>query len=202
MQTLFSTITSRFTLAALVASTFAFVTARPAGAVMYMGTPDLSLTSAMVDAGGGAKHFSSAELFAWLTGDLKDKEAAKLTAQFGAHDVAEAFQIFDFAVNDTLLIATREKIALPPANPPASDRKAFAIALYNAGTTPSGKWDVGYFLEHLITHPIHHEIMHDMDARFGQQENATFHMILEQMMHDVGVAYGPALPPTVDPAAK
>ena len=162
-------------------------------AIEYHGKPDLPLTVSMVVAGGGPAHFSSAKLFAFLTGPLEAKEAAKLTNQFGAADVKKSFAIFDYAVDDTLKIVTAKGIALPKPAPSPEDPKALAVALYGAGVTSDGKWDVGYFLEHLITHPVHHAIMHDMDAHFGAENNGTFHMVLDQMMHDVGVAYGPAL---------
>jgi hypothetical protein len=33
--------------------------------------------------------------------------------------------------------------------------------------------------------------MNDIDAKFGKDNNAVFHMALDQMMHDLGMAYGP-----------
>jgi hypothetical protein len=167
--------------------------AGPSDAIIYEGKPNLALTAAMVVAGGGPEHFSSFKLYKYLTGSLAGPEATKLTNQFGASEVKNTFAVFDYAVDDVVHIVTVNHIALPPPSPSASTPKSLAIALYEAGETPGNKWDVGYFLEHLITHPIHHAIMHDMDAKFGQENNANFHMVLDQMMHDLGVAYGPAL---------
>lgn len=169
----------------------AFATCVPesrADAIVFSGTPDLALTSAMVAAGGGADHFSSVKLFAVITGEQRTAEAKKLTEQFGAADVANTFAVLDFAVNDVIDIVREKHIALPAPSPDPADAKALGVALYRAGLTSGGTWDVGYMLEHLITHPIHHVIMHDIDAKFGSEHNGSFHIVLAQMMHDVSIA--------------
>jgi hypothetical protein len=162
-----------------------------ADAIMYAGTPDLPLTSAIIAAGGGPSHFSSAKLFKLVAGRGADAEAKKLTDQFGAADVKTTFAIFDYAIDDTIAVAAARHIVLPPPRPNPRNGKALALALYRAGVTPDDRWDVGYMLEHLITHPIHHVIMNDIDAKFGKDNNAVFHMALDQMMHDLGMAYEP-----------
>ncbi len=163
-----------------------------ADAIVYEGQPDLALTSAIVAAGGGPSHFSSVTLFKRIAGHDADAEAKKLTDQFGAADVKTTFAIFDYAIDDTIVVAKARGIVLPRPRPDPRNGKAIALALYRAGITPSGRqWDVGYMLEHLITHPIHHVIMNDIDAKFGKDNNAVFHMALDQMMHDVGMAYEP-----------
>lgn len=45
-------------------------------------------------------------------------------------------------------------------------------------------------LEHVITHPVHHAIMCDMNDSFGPRNNARIHVILAQMMNDLGRTYG------------
>ncbi|GAC1551704.1 MAG: hypothetical protein NVS3B16_26450 [Vulcanimicrobiaceae bacterium] len=182
-------VTRRAAVVALVAGLLGLSFATRAEAIVYDGAPDLALTSAMVAAGGGPTHFSSFELFKVVTGSLSGPEAEKLTKQFGAADVKNTFAVFDFAVNDTIRIATAKHIALPPPSPAPTDAKALAVALYEAGLTDKGVWDVGYMLEHLISHPIHHEIMQDMDAKFGSENNGRFHMVLAQMMDDLAMAY-------------
>jgi hypothetical protein len=164
----------------------------PARAVIYEGHLDLSLTAALVTAGGGPEHFSSQQVFALLTGSAADAEKAKLIKQFGAERITNAFAVFDFAIDDTIRIAGEKHIALPAPYPDPSNPKALALALYAAGRSGSGKWDVGYMLEHLISHPIHHAIMHDMDAKFGAANNASFHVVLTQIMTDLAGVYGSA----------
>jgi len=163
-----------------------------AEAIVYDGAPDLALTSALVAAGGGPEHFSSLKLYTVLAGSSSTAETKKLTNQFGAADVTDAFAVFDFAIADVVRVATAKHIALPPPVPAPTDAKALATALYQAGNTTRGGWDVGYMLERLITHPIHHVIMHDIDAKFGAKKNGSFHMVLAQMMDDLAVAYSTA----------
>lgn len=160
-----------------------------AEAIVFTGSPDLALTSAVVAAGGGPHHFSSAKFFAALTGPRRSAEAKKLTDQFGARDVSDMFAILDFAIPDVVGIATAKHIALPPPAPDPSDAKALALGLYRAGITANGTWDVGYMVERLISHPLHHVLMHDIDAKFGPEKNAQFHIMLAQMMDDLAVAY-------------
>ncbi|GAC1547621.1 MAG: hypothetical protein NVS3B16_19800 [Vulcanimicrobiaceae bacterium] len=174
-----------FALIALLCAGLASAMPGRAAAIIYSGDPDLALTVALVQAGGGAADFDAARAVRVLAGASFDAEYAKLKAQFGAAKVDESLAVFTYAVNDTLKVATREHIALPEPAPAASDARALRAALYRAGTTPAGKWDVGYFLEHLITHPIHHEIMDDMDIRFGHVANGTFHVVLTQLMQDL-----------------
>ncbi len=179
----------RFVVAMLVVAFATTSVHAPAEAIVYTGTPDLALTAALLKAGGGAGHFSSFKLFGVVTKGLTAKEAAKLTNQFGAGDVKDTFAVFDYAIDDVVRIVTAKHIALPPASPDPADSKALAVALYKAGTTTTGNWDVGYMLEHLITHPIHHVIMHDIDAKFGAKKNEVFHIVLSQMMDDLAIAY-------------
>jgi hypothetical protein len=174
---------------AVLAGLLATTLRAPAGAIIYTGTPNLALTTSMVVAGGGPGKFSSMQLFKVLTGSLSDAEATKLTKQFGAADVKNTFAVFDFTVNDVVRIATEKHIALPAPVPAPTDGKALAVALYGAGITTTGRWDVGYMLEHLISHPLHHAVMHDIDAKFGAYDNARFHIVLAQMMDDLAMAY-------------
>ncbi len=175
----------RFAAAVLLGIGLISTTRGPVRAIIYQGTPDLPLTVSLVMAGGGPSHFQAAEAVRALAGKHFTAESAKLKAQFGAQEVQDSLTLFTFAVNDTLKVATQNKIPLPPPAPPPSDVRALRIALYDAGTMPNGGWDVGYFLEHLITHPIHHTVMHDMDRRFGHVPNENFHIVLTQLMHDL-----------------
>ncbi len=160
-----------------------------ARAVMYDGRPNLALTASLVAAGGGGGHFSSLRLLRVVAGAASGAEAAKLSNQFGAADVKRSLAIFDFTIEDVARTAAARHIALPRPSPAPSNGKALARALYRAGVTPKGTWDVGYMLEHLITHPIHHVVMGDIDAKFGSQANGEFHMVLSQMMDDLAMEY-------------
>jgi len=164
--------------------------ARPSQAIVNHGKPDLRLTLAVVIAGGGPKHFQAAKLISVLAGPLTAAEVAKLKKQYGAKGVQDFLDVFTFAVDDSLAIVTRDKIPLPSTPAPnPSDGKALSAALYKAGITPSGKWDVGYMLETLISHPIHHVVMHDIDEKFTPATNANFHIVLTTAMQDLKSAY-------------
>lgn len=165
--------------------------AAPAGAIVNMREPNLNLTVAVVTAGGGPKHFDAAKLLGVLAGPNAPAEVARLEREYGATKVRSFVAVFTYAIDDSLAVAQREKIALPSKpEPNPKDGGELSGALYEAGTTPSGKFDVGYMLEGLISHPIHHVVMHDIDAKFTPATNADFHVILTTTMKDLRAVYG------------
>jgi len=158
----------------------------PAHARVYHGAPDLALTAALVQAGGGAQHFDGARLLAALAGPALPRELAALHGRHGT--MADDFvPLLNFAINDTLGLATKHGVQLPPANPSPADRTALVRAVWDAGHAAGGSWDVGIFLERLMTHPIHHELMHDLDTNptVGPQRNAIFHEMLAETFTDL-----------------
>jgi hypothetical protein len=161
-----------------------------AGATVYHGFPHLHLTVAVVDAGGGARHFDSRRLVERMFGSKASAENAKLTRQFGATRVASFYTVFTFAVDDALKTARHMLIPLPKsAHPDPASGAQLANAMYHAGVTTSQRYDVGYMLEVLVSHQIHHDIMGDMDKRFSPPVNGDFHLILTTAMQDVAREY-------------
>jgi hypothetical protein len=158
----------------------------------YRGQPDLALAVSLVTAGGGPEHFDSAKLIGVLAGPNTDAEVAKLTKQYGADNVKAFLSTFTYAINDTLKFITAHKIALPSPSPDPTDGKALSAALYKAGIMPDGRFDIGYMLEHVISHDGHVAIMKDMneDPSIGPKTNAMFHVILTTAMKDLKAAYG------------
>jgi hypothetical protein len=57
---------------------------------------------------------------------------------------------------------------------------------------PDGRYDVGYMIERIISHPLHVTLMHDINANpaFGPKVNANFHVVLAQAVLDLKGAYG------------
>jgi hypothetical protein len=159
----------------------------------YRGTPDLGLTLAMVEAGGGPQHFDSARLVRVLGGPKAQSEMAKLQHEYGKARMAAFEQTFNFAVRDTATVFALNHIALPsrPRISP-NDGKKIAVEIYRDGVMPTGKFDCGYMMEHMMTHPVHIVIMHDIDVAHGQgpSHNANFHIILTRMIADLHRAYG------------
>ena len=159
----------------------------------YRGTPDLGLTLAVVEAGGGPEHFDSVRLFRVLAGSKAQSEALKLQHEYGKSRMAAFEQTFTFAVRDTANVFALNHIALParPRISP-SDGRGMAIDIYRDGVMPTGKFDCGYMMEHMVTHPVHIIVMHDInDARAqGPSHNANFHVILTRLIADLHRAYG------------
>jgi hypothetical protein len=169
----------------VIALTILIGSAGVAGATIYHGFPHLHLTMAVVDAGGGAANFDSRHLIRTLDASAAPSENARLVKRFGAARVASFYSVFTFAVDDAVKTAHNMLIPLPKsAQPDPKDGPALAKALYQAGVTPSGRYDVGYMLEMLMSHQIHHDIMGDMDKKFSPPVNADFHVILTSAMND------------------
>jgi hypothetical protein len=180
---------------ALVASTIA-----PAGAMQmtrYLGTPDLPLTAALVQAGGGPEHFDSLKLLSVLAGTQTNAEVASLTRRYGKARVTAFVVTFNHAIDDALTTATKAGVTLPPPAPQASQNgKVLWSDLVSAGTMPRGRFDVGYMLEHLVSRNIHVAIMRQLDAdpQVGPQRNADFHLILTTVIADLRPIYTASLP--------
>lgn len=156
---------------------------------VYTGTPALAVTLSMVEAGGGPSNFSTATLLRTLTGSLFDAEVAKLTKQYGKDQVAQFLKTFDFVVADSLKIVKEKNVQLPSEpNPNPKDGKALATALWNAGQTGQG-FNVEVMLDRAVSHPIHIQVMKDIDAKYGLAADAQYHAILTTAMKDLAAAY-------------
>jgi hypothetical protein len=166
----------------------------PQSMARYHGAPDLSLTAALVEAGGGSQHFSAVTLLGVLAGAHTNDELASLDQRFGEPAVTQFAKTFTFAIDDALAVATRDGVTLP-ASPPglASNGALLSVGLVKAGTMPDNRYDVGYMIEHLVSRPIHIAIMHDIDANpaYGPKNNADFHIILTAVVDDLKKAYAP-----------
>jgi hypothetical protein len=161
-------------------------------APVYTGAPNLPLTLSVVVAGGGPSSFDSAKLVGVLAGALTGAEVNKLSAQFGADNVGSFLKTFNFVISDALALVQKNKVALPAAPIPApTDGKALAAALYTAGVTPAGSFDVEYMLDRLVSHPLHVQIMKDIDANpdLGGAADGNYHAVLTQAMLDLKAAY-------------
>ncbi|MGH9466788.1 MAG: hypothetical protein ACRD1Y_05480 [Terriglobales bacterium] len=160
------------------------------GGPVYNGRPALQVTAALVQAGGGAAHFSfSKSLVSMLGQNTVNAEVAKLTRQFGQRNVQDFIQGMNYAVDDSLKRATEEGIHLPPA---PADLKGVRLAktLVAAGTAPDDVWWAGWLFDKALTHKIHDQVMADFNAKFGAIPDQNTHRILNQAMYDVAQALG------------
>lgn len=125
-----------------------------------------------------------------LTGPKFDAETGKLTNQYGKAKVDNFLKVFDFVVADSLKIVNEKKVALPKTpSPDPKDGKALAAALWNAGQTGSG-FNVEVMLDRAVSHPIHVQVMKDIDVKYGIAADADYHAILTTAMHDLASVYG------------
>ena len=162
---------------------------RFSGPGVYEGSPALPVTLSMVIAGGGPSDFKSTTLVKTLTGPKFDAEVAKLTKQYGKDKVGSFLTVFDYVVDDSLRIVKAKKIALPSTpNPDPKDGQALAAALWNAGQTGNG-FNVEVMLDRAVSHPIHVQVMDDIDKKFGVAADATYHAVLTSAMQDLASVY-------------
>lgn len=151
--------------------------------------PNLPLALSLVVAGGGPAKFSTGTLVGSLAGDKAAAEVQSLTAKFGKDKVTSFVNVFDFVIADYVAFATANNVALPAApSPDPKDGKALAAALFEAGND-HGTFNVEYMLDTLVTHPVHVQVMKEIDAKFGRDADANYHIVLTQAMTDLATVY-------------
>jgi hypothetical protein len=156
---------------------------------VYTGAPALQVTLSMVEAGGGPSNFQTVTLLKTLTGSKFDAEVAKLTKEYGKDQVGQFLKTFDFVIADSLKIVGEKKIALPSKpSPDPKDGEALAGALWAAGQTGEG-YNVEVMLDRAVSHPIHLQVMGDIDAKYGLAADKEYHVILTTAMKDLASVY-------------
>lgn len=159
------------------------------GGPIYNGKPDLAVTVALVEAGGGPQHFSLVTALNHMLGKKTvHAEVAKLTKQYGSKRVTAWVTVLNFYVDDTLKIVKARGIRLPP--PARLSGAELARTLVKAGTDSKGTFWAGDLFDHAVSHPIHKQLMHDADAQFGPKWDANAHAITNQAFYDVAQALG------------
>jgi hypothetical protein len=160
------------------------------GGPVYNGPPDLAVTASLVAAGGGASNYSTATaLTSMLGADTVKAEVTKLTKQYGQDKVTSWLKTFDFAVNDSLKIATAAGVTLPAAT---ISGKPLAVTLVKAGTAPDGTFQIEYLLDKAVSHKIHVQVMNDIDKNpdLGKAADLNYHLVSNQAFYDVAQALG------------
>jgi len=176
-----------FAAAIIFACTLVGGATRPAAAIPYTGTPDLKLTVDLATAGSNKNGFDTKLLFAKMYGSNMAAEAQRLHNRYGSVPVTDFFTLMDFTIADVLRMVKRDKLALPTASDPLVASQLDSNLL-GAGIVPSGRragrYDVGYMIEHLISHPYHHELMMDLYHKYPAGEVASFHTVLASVVKD------------------
>jgi hypothetical protein len=161
------------------------------GGESYCDGPKLTNTLALIEAGGGPAKFSTVTAFGVLADGKAAAEEAKLIKQYGKPAFGQFIKTFDFVISDSLAIVTKDKVALPSAPvPDPKNGKALAAALYADGTASDGTFSVEYMLDHLVSHPIHVQVMKDIDTKYGTAADAAYHAVLLEIMTDLKAVYG------------
>lgn len=162
------------------------------GGPVYTGAPALNVTAALVAAGGGAAHYSTATALVSMVGKKTvDAEVAKLQQQYGKDAVTQWLATFDYAVNDSLKHATDAGVKLPDPDPALTGTK-LASTLVSVGTAPDGTFQIEFLLDKAVSHDIHVTVMDDIDAdkSFGKHADLMYHTISNQAFYDVAQALG------------
>jgi hypothetical protein len=162
--------------------------ARFSDVACYLGPPQLALTRAVIDAGGGSPAtFHTTALIATLEGSNAAAEEAGLVHRFGQDAYDQFLAASDFAIQDGAGLAAARHVAIPAkAVPPAGDHKALAAALAAAGTyDKQGDFDIEYMIDHLLSHPIHEVVMDDIDAKLGKRADAYYHAVFAVLIGDL-----------------
>ena len=162
---------------------------RFSGPGVYTGQPALPVTLSMIIAGGGPSDFHTVALVKTLAGAKTEAEVASLKAKFGADKVGNFLKVFDFVIADALAIVKAKNVALPSApNPDPKNGEALAGALWAAGQT-GHSFNVEVMLDRAVSHPIHDQVMTDIDGKYGIAADADYHAVLNQAMHDLATVY-------------
>jgi hypothetical protein len=162
---------------------------RFSGPGVYTGKPALQVTLSMIEAGGGPSNFQSTTLLKTLTGDKFNAEVAKLTKQYGKAKVGNFITVFNFVINDSLRIVKEKGVTLPSKpDPNPQNGPALAKALWDAGQTGNG-FNVEVMLDRAVSHPIHDQVMDDIDKKYGIAADADYHAVLNTAMNDLASVY-------------
>jgi hypothetical protein len=162
------------------------------GGPVYDGKPALNVTAALVAAGGGADHYSTATALVSMVGKATvEAEVGKLQKQYGKDAVGQWLSTFDYAVDDALKHATAAGVSLPQPDSMLSG-KTLAATLVKAGTASDGTFQIEYLLDKAVSHPIHNAVMDDIDnnASYGKHADLMYHTISNQAFYDLAQALG------------
>jgi hypothetical protein len=162
--------------------TFALLGAAPA---TYNGAPDTPLADAFIGSGGGPGSFSTIRAFDGMIGpDAVLTAERDLASAGGTHDADGFIRQMDYAISDSWTVASRQNVKLGDA-PAINGSSDIARSLVRDGTTPDGTFDTGYLLAHLFTPGVATQVMHDLDARYGEGTSGQFTLMGNRFFSDV-----------------
>lgn len=152
--------------------------------------PNVALTVAVIDAGGGAQHYDTVALFHTLAGHLAGAEFIKLRMQNGKGNVESFLSVFNFAVQDIVATFKDEHVNMNVSpEPDPHDGKALAAALVAQASDSLGTLSVDVMLDHMLSPGAHSRVRSDIQKKFGMPSDDNYRMILLQTLQDMKRAY-------------
>ncbi|CAB1275977.1 hypothetical protein [Candidatus Nitrosacidococcus tergens] len=160
------------------------------GGPVYDGDPDLSISAALIQAGGGEKNFSFKKALVSMLGEKAvNQEVIKLTEKHGTKMINSWMTGMDFAVNSAIKHMNDRGIKFPDA-PTNMTGVVLAKTLIKSGTAPDGAYWGGWMFDNIIPHSIHNQVMIDIDNKHDYRFNKELHCILNLAMYDVAQSLG------------
>jgi len=148
--------------------------------------PNVALTVAVIDAGGGTQHYDTVQLFGRLAGRLAGPELTRLRFQYGKRNVASFLSVFDFAVKDIVLGFRDRHVNMDIAPlPDPRDGRALSAALVTQASRADGTLDVDTMLDRLLAPAGRERVRNDIDKSFGTEADRNFRAILLQSLQDM-----------------
>lgn len=146
----------------------------------------LDITSALMQAGGGAETFSmKTALVSMLGQDGAASEIAKLEHEYGTKPVQKWLKGSDWLMHEGLTQLRNTGTELPD---PSSDLTGIklAAALVEAGVAPGDpRFSTDHYYDHLFSHGINKVLETGMDRKFSARYAKTVFTINDQAMSDV-----------------
>ncbi|HTX58768.1 MAG TPA: hypothetical protein VMH02_03750 [Verrucomicrobiae bacterium] len=184
-----STRTIFLTAAACTALALGTFAAAPAATVAYTGAPDVNVTAAFYNAGGGPGSFSSVRAIESMVGEgTLSSGLSTLAAKYG-QDQADRFPAyFDFVMHDAWERAGQDNLMIPPFG--SHDGHMLAVDLLHAGTTPSGNFSTRYLLAKLFTPTVSDRVLSDLSDRYGAGSVTAFEQMSNSFFYDLSAQLG------------
>lgn len=156
------------------------------GGRVHDGAAALQLTSALLQAGGGAAGFSTRTALVSLLGQpAADQELAKLARQYGATAVHRWLTISDWLVMQGVVQLRNIGTELPAPPDDLSGGK-LAAALVDAGVAPEdGIFWSSYYYDHLFSHGVNKVLEAGLGRRYGESHARRAYAVNNQLMYDI-----------------
>ncbi|MBV8688671.1 MAG: hypothetical protein JOZ59_01065 [Candidatus Eremiobacteraeota bacterium] len=148
--------------------------------------PNVPLTIAVIDAGGGPQHYDTVSLFRTVAGRLAGAELFRLRMMFGRAKADSFLSVFNFAVKDIVTAFHEQRVDLnvSPA-PDPHDGHALSVALVTQASRADGSLDAATMLGRLLSPSTNARVSADIERNFGADGDRNFLTVLQQSLQDM-----------------